>query len=174
MALPARVIVVVALGAAAASPASAQTDATQAAPVMRQSEVSEAALIEALDPTVPRQRSFSRDPQASLLIEFRTSSTQLTGEAKQQLAVVGRALNARQLAPYRFVVEGHADPRGRADANQKLSEGRAASVRLYLMQMQKVDGSRLKAVGKGDREPLNRDNPAAPENRRVTLITVTN
>ena len=173
MAPPARAILAIALSAMAAWPAVAQTDATRS-PVIPKSEVSEAALIDALDPTIPRQRSFSRDPQASLLIEFMTSSTQLTGEAKEQLAIVGRALNARQLAPYRFVVEGHADPRGRAAANQKLSEGRAASVRQYLVRTQKVDGSRLTTVGKGDREPLNRDNPAAPENRRVTILTVTN
>jgi outer membrane protein OmpA-like peptidoglycan-associated protein len=178
MTLPARVAAIVALSAAAALPAAAQPGATKPAPVMPASDVSEAALIDALDP-VPdpskgTTRSFKRDRQVSLLIEFRTNSTQLTGEAKGQLAIVGRALRSPQLAPYRFVVEGHADPRGRADANQKLSEGRAASVRQYLVRAESVAAIRLKAIGKGDREPLNRDDPAAPENRRVTFITVRN
>jgi len=98
MSLPARVIVIIAVNATVALPASAQTDTTQATPVMKQSEISAGALIDALDPTIPKQRSFSRDPQASLLIEFRTNSMQLTGEAKEKLAIVGRALNAPQLA----------------------------------------------------------------------------
>jgi flagellar motor protein MotB len=34
-----------------------------------------------------------------------------------------------------------------------------------------IGAERLSAVGKGDSEPLNTGNPAAPENRRVTLVT---
>jgi OOP family OmpA-OmpF porin len=53
-----------------------------------------------------------------------------------------------------------------------LSKGRAESVKLYLVQAQKVREDRLTAMGKGDTEPLNTANPAAPENRRVTFVNV--
>jgi len=173
------------LGALFALPAIAQTSKSPTTAVMKKSDVTEAALVEALTPPPPMTRSFSRDAggkpagkpksaQASLLIEFETNSTELTPEARQQLDVVGRALNTDKLAEFSFILEGHADPRGTSDWNQKLSEGRADAVRQYLVQGQNVNADRLKPVGKGDREPLNLKNLAAPENRRVTILTVVN
>ena len=72
---------------------------------------------------------------------------------------------------YKFLIEGHADPRGTAEMNQVLSEGRAEAVRQYLVQSQSVAEARLQAIGKGATEPMNQTNPAAPENRRVTIVT---
>lgn len=138
----------------------------------------ENALVDAL--TLPAlTRSMTSDPKAashagraSLLIEFETNSSTLTETARKQLEVVGRALNTAKLTPFSFNVEGHADPRGSPDRNLRLSQARAESVREYLMRTQNVAAERLKAMGKGDREPLNRSNPAAPENRRVTFVTL--
>jgi OmpA-OmpF porin, OOP family len=119
-------------------------------------------------PTAPTQPS---RPSASLLITFQTNSSELTSNAKQQLDVVGAALKNARLAPYRFTVEGHADPRGDPAANLVLSQHRAGSVRFYLLDAHGIEPARLVAEGKGDREVLNRAFPAAPENRRVTIIT---
>jgi outer membrane protein OmpA-like peptidoglycan-associated protein len=119
-------------------------------------------------PTAPTQPS---RPSASLLITFLTNSSELTPNAKQQLDVVGAALKNARLAPYRFTVEGHADPRGDPTANLVLSQHRAGSVRFYLVDAHGIEPARLIAEGKGDREVLNRAYPAAPENRRVTIIT---
>jgi OmpA-OmpF porin, OOP family len=110
-------------------------------------------------------------PSASLLITFQTASFDLTADAKQQLDVVGAALKNARLAAYRFTLEGHADPRGDQAANLVLSKNRASSVRSYLVDSHGIDPARLVAEGKGDREPLNRAFPAAPENRRVTIVT---
>jgi outer membrane protein OmpA-like peptidoglycan-associated protein len=113
-------------------------------------------------------------PSASLLITFRTNSTELTPQARQTVDVVARALQADKLQPFTFTLEGHADPRGNAQANLALSQGRAESVRAYLIEKHGIDQGRLQAVGKGDREPMNSRNPAAPENRRVTIVTNVN
>jgi outer membrane protein OmpA-like peptidoglycan-associated protein len=106
-----------------------------------------------------------------LLITFQTSSSELTASAKQQLDVVGAALKNERLASYRFTVEGHADPRGDPQSNLVLSQNRAGSVRSYLVDSHGIDPSRLITEGKGDREVVNRAYPAAPENRRVTIVT---
>ena len=45
-------------------------------------------------------------------------------------------------------------------------------MRLYLVQAHNISAARLRAVGKGDRELLNPNNPVAPENRRVTIKTI--
>jgi outer membrane protein OmpA-like peptidoglycan-associated protein len=110
---------------------------------------------------------------ASLLVTFVTNSAMLTARARELLDVVGEALNTNQLRPFNFTVEGHADPRGNAQANRTLSQARADSVRAYLIDRHRIADERLVSVGKGDTELLNRDNPAAPENRRVTIVTRT-
>ena len=154
-----------------------------AAPVLKGKAVTESNLIDALTPeetVVTRSLRVQRDnpgqqaarkPSASLLITFETNSADLTPQAKKQLDVVAAALNNNKLAEYSFNVEGHADPRGAHDTNLSLSQQRAESVRQYLVSAHAIDAKRLKAVGKGDTEQINAENPAAPENRRVTIVT---
>lgn len=115
----------------------------------------------------------ARKPAAQILITFASNSATLTDSAKAALDKVADALQSEKLAAYRFRVEGHADPRGSADANQKLSEDRAAAVVEYLTQKDGIAAERLSSLGKGSSDPLNKRNPAAPENRRVTIVTVT-
>ncbi len=62
-------------------------------------------------------------------------------------------LDFLQRAPeVRLVIEGHADSRGRASANRKLSGARAESIRAWLIE-QGIDSSRLEAVGYGEDQP---------------------
>ena len=157
----------------------------QADKVLEGKDVTESALVNALTPD-PQMRTRSikitrdgapaapaKSPSASLLITFETNSAQLTPKSKEALEVVGRALKSDKLAEFRFSIEGHADPRGNEASNLRLSQLRAESVAGYLAERQQIDRNRLKPVGKGQTELLNVANPAAPENRRVTIRTLT-
>lgn len=157
----------------------------QSGKVLKGQEITESALIDALTQNEGiRTRSIRvmRDDEsggavvkpasASLLITFETNSANLTARAKQSLDVVGQALSSNKLSDFRFAIEGHADPRGVSAANLKLSQLRAESVRQYLIMNNHIDNNRLEAIGKGDRELLNRSNPIAPENRRVTIVNL--
>ncbi len=172
------------LGAVTLAPANA--DDASGTTVLKGKSVTEANLLDALEPqdkVVTRSLRVrpsgssavaappTRKPSASLLITFETNSADLTAAAKQQLDVVGAALKNDRLAEYNFNVEGHADPRGTAAANMVLSRERAESVRAYLVSTHGIGPQRLNAEGKGDLELLNRAYPAAPENRRVTIVT---
>jgi outer membrane protein OmpA-like peptidoglycan-associated protein len=152
--------------------------------VLKGKSVTEDNLVDALAPAdtvVTRSLRVQRDgasgqqavrkPSASLLITFETASATLTPAARKQLDVVAAALRNDKLSEYNFNVEGHADPRGAHDTNLTLSQQRAESVRSYLVTVHNIDPKRLKALGKGDSEQLNKDNPAAEENRRVTIVT---
>jgi len=155
--------------------------------LLKGNKVTESNLLEALtpapEPVLTRSLKVSRSTDAvlapkkkasaSLLITFETNSADLTAAAKQQLDVVAAALKNDRLAEYSFNVEGHADPRGVAEANRVLSQQRAESVRAYLVSSHNIAAERLKAEGKGDTDLLNRRVPAAPENRRVTIVTNT-
>jgi OOP family OmpA-OmpF porin len=155
--------------------------------LLKGNKVTESNLLDALtpapEPVLTRSLKVSRSTDAvlapkkkasaSLLITFETNSADLTAAAKQQLDVVAAALKNDRLAEYSFNVEGHADPRGLAEANLVLSQQRAESVRAYLVSSHNIAAERLKAEGKGDTDLLNRKVPAAPENRRVTIVTNT-
>jgi outer membrane protein OmpA-like peptidoglycan-associated protein len=162
----------------------------QEGPVLKEGQVDANSLVEALAPKEPaRTRSIrivrddvgsapvspkpaTQSAKVSLLITFDTNSANLTPGAKQSLDVVGQALASEKLAAARFAIEGHADPRGVAAANLKLSQLRAESVRNYLADSAHIDRARLEAVGKGDSELMNKANPGAPENRRVTIVNL--
>jgi len=162
----------------------------QQAAVLKEKDVTEGALIEALTPkadsgsagtgatrSLTRSIKVVRDdpgakPQASILITFETNSANLTASAKNSVDVVAKALQANKLADFKFTIEGHADRRGDTEFNRRLSQARAESVVAYLVAQHGIARERLKPVGKGDSEPMNTTRPEAPENRRVTITTV--
>ena len=144
--------------------------------VLAADQINEAALVEALAPPPTRQWVAGQRPpapKASLLITFVTNSAELTDQAKGMLDVLAGALQHERLAAAKFLVEGHADARGPAPLNQRLSLERARSVRTYLVGRHGLAEVRLRALGKGASQPLNTSVIDAPENRRVTIVTRT-
>ncbi|MFT3818698.1 MAG: OmpA family protein [Rubrivivax sp.] len=182
-----------ALAAALLLMGGAAAQAQAPAPVLKMNQVTEQALVDALDigetgaeegartrsirPTARSNNNSGNTPsrvaagKSNLLITFNTNSAELTHESKNALGTVAKAMQSDKLAPYAFSVEGHADPRGSADLNQRLSAARAQSVVNYLVAAQGIAADRLSPVGKGSAEPLNTERPDAPENRRVTIVT---
>lgn len=170
--------------------------------VLREGQVTESALVDALTPPAAasapeegavRTRSFrpairpaatagataaagaaaGQAGRASILVTFVTDSAELTSRAKSALDVLAAAMKSERLANVRFTIEGHADPRGGEEYNLKLSQARAESVRGYLIASHGLAANRVDAVGKGSSHLLNKTNIAAPENRRVTIVSQT-
>ncbi|WP_418319278.1 OmpA family protein [Piscinibacter sakaiensis] len=160
--------------------------------ILKGSQVTESALIDALavegpqGPAGAKTRGFAAarpsspgtpapkpgPGKASLLITFETNSSELSSETMATLDVLARALQSDTLAGFTFKVEGHADPRGDAAQNLLLSQQRAESVARYLVNKHAILPERLDPVGKGSSELMNRNRIDAPENRRVTIVTV--
>ena len=105
-------------------------------------------------------------------IKFQFNSAELTPESKTFLEKIGTALSSDKLNGYKFEMQGHTDAKGSAAYNMGLSKRRAESVKKYLVQNYKVDANRLKTVGKGKTELLDKDNPESAENRRVVFVTL--
>lgn len=160
------------------------TSHAQGDPVLRDKEVNEATLIEALTPERTfRTRSIrispdsapaapAKKPSASMLITFETASAVLKPQSRKMLDSLGRAMTSDKLSTYKFAIEGHADPRGTEAANLELSQRRAEAVVSYLTENHRIDASRLRPVGKGQSELFNLTQVDAPENRRVTVKTL--
>ena len=119
-------------------------------------------------------RAEAVDPSVSLTVNFASGSADLTADAIRTLDELGRALASKDLAGYRFRIEGHTDTVGSRDYNQALSERRAAAVVDYVAQEYGVDPARLQAVGLGE-DGLLVQTPAdtpEPRNRRVQVINL--
>jgi OmpA-OmpF porin, OOP family len=105
----------------------------------------------------------------SLDIRFGNDSNRLSPEATAQLAQLGAALNSPTLAHTRFLIAGHTSATGDPRHNQALSEGRARTVRTYLVDHYAVDARRLEAAGFGASRPLPQYPGSAVQQRRVEV-----
>ena len=108
----------------------------------------------------------------SLNIPFGNNSSAITPEAAKVLDALADAFADAKLAESKFRVEGHTDTVGSPEANQSLSERRAASVVDYLTAKRHVASSRLTAAGVGQDGLLVATGPGVrePRNRRVLVV----
>jgi outer membrane protein OmpA-like peptidoglycan-associated protein len=107
-------------------------------------------------------------PSISLQIRFDFDSDRIQPHSTAALDNLARALQSESLRAKAFDVIGHTDGVGGFGYNMSLSQRRANAVRSYLMS-QGVDPRRLRTIGKGPTELLNKDRPEAAENRRVEI-----
>lgn len=106
----------------------------------------------------------------SLQVYFDYNSDLLSEESKKQLGPVGEALASSKLSTLEFTIEGHTDSKGGSAYNQQLSERRATAVKDFLVSAYGIDGSRIRAVGKGKSSPFDKANPESGVNRRVRIV----
>jgi outer membrane protein OmpA-like peptidoglycan-associated protein len=119
----------------------------------------------------PRRVSVSRvNIDIDGTIYFNTAQTTIKQESFELLdEIIEVLLEHEELTLVR--VEGHTDSRGSAASNQRLSEGRAASVLSYLTK-RGVVADRLESEGMGEAHPINsaETQEAWALNRRVEFI----
>lgn len=122
----------------------------------------------------PTAVAASANPAVNLTVNFATGSAELTPDAMRTLDELGRALASKDLAGYRFRIEGHTDTVGTRDYNQALSERRAEAVVDYVAKKYGLDAARLQAVGVGETGLLVQTPPQTPEprNRRVQVVNL--
>ena len=113
-------------------------------------------------------------PTVNLTVNFASGSAELTPDAVRTLDELGRALASKDLAAYRFRIEGHTDTVGSSNYNHALSERRAEAVVDYVTKKYGVDPSRLQAIGRGEDGLLVPTPPQTPEprNRRVQVTNL--
>ncbi len=101
---------------------------------------------------------------------FTTGKTSLLPFAQNKLGQVAAVLK-QQEDNKRIVVEGHTDSVGSDQNNLKLSQGRADSVREYLV-TQGIDPKKITALGKGESTPVAENTTAEgrANNRRVEIV----
>ncbi|MEZ4780149.1 MAG: OmpA family protein [Flavobacteriaceae bacterium] len=103
-------------------------------------------------------------------IRFASGSDKIDLSSKDILNEIGEAMQDNPEA--KFMIVGHTDSDGDTQANQELSQKRAAAVKNYLVSNFSIDASHLKTSGKGESMPLNANKTAEEkaQNRRVEFI----
>lgn len=105
-------------------------------------------------------------------ILFDVNSANIKPESYGTLKEMANVLN--EYADLKVKIVGHTDADGKDDANLELSKRRAASVKTALAKEFGIDESRMETDGKGEGEPIDKnDTPAGKaNNRRVEFIKI--
>jgi OmpA-OmpF porin, OOP family len=103
-------------------------------------------------------------------IMFDVNSDRIKGESYGSLKEMAGVLTEN--ADVKVVIVGHTDADGDAAANLDLSKRRAASVKTALATEFKIDAGRMDTDGKGESEPVDKNDTQAGKanNRRVEFI----
>lgn len=106
---------------------------------------------------------------SGILFDF--NSTALRSNARTNIAKLVETLNKEP--DTEILVIGHTDNVGTVQVNQRVSEGRAKSVRDYAVS-QGLSSARIKTEGKNFSEPISSNDTDAgrAENRRVEIVIV--
>ena len=101
-------------------------------------------------------------------VQFEKNKAKLLDSSKEDLDKLAKHLIENKQVQAEII--GHTDNEGEAEANLKLSQARAESVRQYLIKAG-VEAERIKAVGKGESEPktTNETLEGRAMNRRVEV-----
>ena len=102
--------------------------------------------------------------------KFAAGKADLSEDAKFVLHDLAKMMQKHPEIKLKLV--GHTSAEGDVAFNQKLSEDRAKAAVDFMISHGGIDASRLEAEGKGSTEPLNAENPTAPENRRTEFIVI--
>lgn len=136
-------------------------------------------IVDRLDECTDSPKEFNVDEKGCSIIEldfgginFEPKSFDLTQESKQLLDEAVITINASPEFQ-KIEIQAHTDYKGSGDANLKLSEQRAQSVKSYLVS-QGVLEKRLIAKGYGESQPIadNKTEEGRAKNRRVELKVI--
>jgi OOP family OmpA-OmpF porin len=85
-------------------------------------------------------------------IQFEIAQEKIERGEQEKLAVVATFLN--RYPKTSAVIEGHSDNVGSTERNLELSQGRAESVKEYLIDKHRIERRRLTAIGYGETRPI--------------------
>lgn len=97
------------------------------------------------------------------------SDTQVLGGAKDEMQKLADRLTKQGYS--KIIIEGHTDSFGSEEYNMKLGQSRANMIRDYLVNVLRMDGSKIEAVSLGESKPIanNGNYQGRQMNRRVVF-----
>jgi OOP family OmpA-OmpF porin len=120
----------------------------------------------------PTLQGLAQLPNITVQVQFAFDSDWILPDSWVTVAQMADALHHPILLSDKFAIIGHTDAKGSREYNLALSERRATSVMEMLVTTYNVDPAMLVAVGFGEEQLLDPQNPDAAVNRRVQLINI--
>jgi OOP family OmpA-OmpF porin len=111
-------------------------------------------------------------PQFNFDVAFDPDSSVIRPQSYQTIGRIADALADPRLLFYNFLVIDHTEATGRRDANLRLSQRRADSIRGVLAGSFKISPKRLQALGLGEEQLKEPTSPTSPVNVRAQIVTI--
>src|SRR5450756_2118096 len=113
-----------------------------------------------------------RRPAIDLAFEFHDGDSVDTVRSHPQVVALGRALSDPELKKATFIIACHVKVPGSPEHNLDLSERCASLVRQVLVEQYGLRPQALVAVGYGEAQLKNPENPMAAENQRLQVVNM--
>jgi len=120
----------------------------------------------------PTLQALAQLPNITVDVQFDFDSDWILPESWVTVAQIADALHYPVLLTNKFAIVGHTDAKGSREYNRELSDRRAFSVMEMLVTTFNVDPAMLVAVGFGEEQLRDPQNPDSGVNRRVQLINI--
>jgi OmpA-OmpF porin, OOP family len=111
-------------------------------------------------------------PQLLVEVQFDPDSAIVRPQSYQTLGLIADALVRAAMLPYGFLIVGRTESAGRREFNLTLSQRRADSIRDVLVTTFKISSKRLQALGLGEEQLQDANQPASLVNRQIQIVTV--
>ena len=120
----------------------------------------------------PLSRELNKLPHINLDIQFNPDTPVIRPESYRTIARMADALTDPALMSFTFLIVGHMDATGRRDNNLALSQRRAEAIRDALVTTFRISSKRVFAVGLGEEQLLDANNPKAAVNLQTQVVAL--
>ncbi len=111
-------------------------------------------------------------PQLLIEVQFDPDSAIVRPQSYQTLGLVADALVRQAMLPYGILIVGRTESVGKRESNLTLSQRRADAIRDVLVTTFKISPKRIQAVGLGEEQLQDANQPASPVNRQFQIVTI--
>ena len=111
-------------------------------------------------------------PHVNLDVQFNPDTPVIRPASYRMLGRIADALTNPALMSFTFLIVGRVEANGRRDNNLLLSHRRAEAIRDALVQTFKISAKRVLAVGLGEEQLLDANNPKAVVNLQSQIVTL--
>jgi OOP family OmpA-OmpF porin len=120
----------------------------------------------------PLSPQLARLPHVNADIQFNPDTPVIRPESYRTLGRIAEALSSPPLLSLTFLVVGRTEATGRRDVNLALSQRRAEAVRDVLVTTFKISSKRVLAIGLGEEQLQDANNPRATVNQQTEVVTL--
>jgi outer membrane protein OmpA-like peptidoglycan-associated protein len=111
-------------------------------------------------------------PHLDLDIQFNPDSPVIRPDSYRTLGRLADAISDPRLLSFGFLIVGHVESSGRRDESLTLSQRRADSFRDVLVTTFRISSKRVQAIGLGEEQLLDSQNPKSPINHQIQVLAV--